>query len=219
MRYALYFLLLIAAFHPVTASAEGYIERLLHRPVPGGVAVVPLGAASQAPRVVYKGNRVMVLRDTDQQDFSVAEFWNERGVERTEFLGAIIERLDRYGWQHTGIHVRPSGQPADRDERRRAHDDLAHLTAGRLLERERHDLAMLRDLLWLETGPALRVRVSPFGDGAAEILVLRPLDDDPARWEALVRPSRRLAVRSITTGFASAPARSWNASRQASARL
>jgi S-adenosylmethionine:tRNA ribosyltransferase-isomerase len=35
--------------------------------------------------------------------------------------------------------------------------------------------------------------------GAAEILVLRPLEDDPARWEALVRPSRRLAVGDVVT--------------------
>ncbi len=35
--------------------------------------------------------------------------------------------------------------------------------------------------------------------GAAEILVLRPLEDDPGRWEALVRPSRRLAVGDVVT--------------------
>ena len=33
------------------------------------------------------------------------------------------------------------------------------------------------------------------GGGAAEVLVLRPLDDDSGRWEALVRPSRRLPRR------------------------
>jgi S-adenosylmethionine:tRNA ribosyltransferase-isomerase len=32
------------------------------------------------------------------------------------------------------------------------------------------------------------------GGGSAEILLLRPLDDGPDRWEALVRPSRRIAV-------------------------
>jgi S-adenosylmethionine:tRNA ribosyltransferase-isomerase len=37
------------------------------------------------------------------------------------------------------------------------------------------------------------------GGGAAEILVLRSLEDDPARWEALVRPSRRLGVGAIVT--------------------
>ncbi len=35
--------------------------------------------------------------------------------------------------------------------------------------------------------------------GAAEILVLRPLSEDAQRWEALVRPSRRLAVGAVIT--------------------
>ena len=36
----------------------------------------------------------------DDQEFSLLEYWNERGVERTDFLRLIIERLDRQGWQH-----------------------------------------------------------------------------------------------------------------------
>lgn len=39
-----------------------------------------------------------------------------------------------------------------------------------------------------------RLRGTRPGGGAAEILVLRPLDGRPDAWEALVRPSRRLAV-------------------------
>ena len=35
--------------------------------------------------------------------------------------------------------------------------------------------------------------------GRAEILVLRPLEGDPERWEALVRPSRRLAAGEVVT--------------------
>ena len=35
--------------------------------------------------------------------------------------------------------------------------------------------------------------------GAAEVLVLRPVADDPSCWEALVRPSRRLAVGDVVT--------------------
>ena len=62
---------------------------------------------------------------------------------------------------------------------------------------------------WLEPGDLLVVndsRVIPArlagvrsGGGAAEILVLRPLDTDPDRWEALVRPSRRLRVGDVVT--------------------
>jgi len=35
--------------------------------------------------------------------------------------------------------------------------------------------------------------------GAAEVLVLRPLSEDAQRWEALARPSRRLAVGAVIT--------------------
>ncbi|MVW79581.1 peptidoglycan DD-metalloendopeptidase family protein [Bordetella sp. 02P26C-1] len=53
------------------ALAEGYISRKLNTPVPGGVAVVPLGAAPHAPTVNYDGRRVMVLRDSDEQWIAV----------------------------------------------------------------------------------------------------------------------------------------------------
>ncbi len=70
--------------------------------------------------------------------------------------------------------------------------------------------ARFRDIgRWLGTGDLLVVndsRVLPArlvgerpGGGVAEVLVLRPLGDDPRLWEALVRPSRRLAVGSFVT--------------------
>jgi S-adenosylmethionine:tRNA ribosyltransferase-isomerase len=46
--------------------------------------------------------------------------------------------------------------------------------------------------------PARLVGERP-GGGAAEVLVLRALPDDAQRWEALVRPSRRLAEGSFVT--------------------
>ena len=46
--------------------------------------------------------------------------------------------------------------------------------------------------------PARLVGERP-GGGAAELLILRTLPDDPQQWEALVRPSRRLAVGSFIT--------------------
>lgn len=48
------------------AHAESFISRLLNRPVPGGVAVVPLGASAQPPGVTYDGKPVMVLQDDSQ---------------------------------------------------------------------------------------------------------------------------------------------------------
>jgi S-adenosylmethionine:tRNA ribosyltransferase-isomerase len=62
---------------------------------------------------------------------------------------------------------------------------------------------------WLRPGDLLVVndsRVMPArlpgtrsSGGRAEILVLRPLEGDPDRWEALVRPSRRMAVGDFVT--------------------
>jgi S-adenosylmethionine:tRNA ribosyltransferase-isomerase len=70
--------------------------------------------------------------------------------------------------------------------------------------------ARFRDIgRWLGAGDLLVVndsRVIPArlpgqrpGGGAAEILVLRPMDDGTGRWEALVRPSRRLPAGSSVT--------------------
>jgi len=57
---------------------------------------------------------------------------------------------------------------------------------------------------WLAAGDVLvvndsrvipaRLRARRPGGGRAEVLVLRPLDGDPGRWEALVRPSGRIPV-------------------------
>ena len=62
---------------------------------------------------------------------------------------------------------------------------------------------------WLNPGDLLvvndsrvlpaRLRAVRDGGGAAEILVLRPLDADPQQWEAMVRPSRRLRVGELVT--------------------
>ncbi|MFW7341348.1 peptidoglycan DD-metalloendopeptidase family protein [Pollutimonas sp. H1-120] len=56
---------------PAAVLAQGYMARVLHHPVPGGVAVIPLGTAEQAPKVFYGKDRVMVLRDSDQQWIAV----------------------------------------------------------------------------------------------------------------------------------------------------
>lgn len=44
-----------------------------------------------------------------------------------------------------------------------------------------------------------RLRGTRPGGGAAELLILRPLDDGSGRWEALARPSRRLANGALVT--------------------
>jgi len=47
----------------LNAQADSYITRLLNKPVPGGVAVVDLGAAAQAPRASYGGKPVLVVKE------------------------------------------------------------------------------------------------------------------------------------------------------------
>jgi murein DD-endopeptidase MepM/ murein hydrolase activator NlpD len=47
------------------AYADSYISRLLNKPVPGGVAVVDLGPAAQAPKATWQGKPVLVIKDQD----------------------------------------------------------------------------------------------------------------------------------------------------------
>jgi murein DD-endopeptidase MepM/ murein hydrolase activator NlpD len=47
------------------AHADSYISRLLNKPVPGGVAVVDLGPATQAPKATWQGKPVLVVKDQD----------------------------------------------------------------------------------------------------------------------------------------------------------
>src|SRR5690606_8414144 len=54
------------------AWAQGYVARTLDKPVPGGVAVVPLGESESAPVVEYAGKRLLVMKDSDQQWVALA---------------------------------------------------------------------------------------------------------------------------------------------------
>lgn len=47
------------------ACADSYLSRLLNKPVPGGVAVVDLGTAAQAPKATWQGKPVLVVKDQD----------------------------------------------------------------------------------------------------------------------------------------------------------
>ncbi len=73
---------------------------------------------------------------------------------------------------------------------------LAPRTFGELGEELRAgDLLVVNDSRVI---PAL-LRAERVGGGAAEVLLLRPIDYQTGRWEALVRPSRRLKQGSILT--------------------
>src|SRR5690606_28762231 len=55
-----------------SAWAQGYVARTLHQPVPGGVAVVALGAGDVAPVAQYDGKPALVMRDSDGQWVALA---------------------------------------------------------------------------------------------------------------------------------------------------
>lgn len=60
-------ILCFALFLALPAHAEGFISRLLHKPVPGGVAVVDLGASASAPSATYQGKPVLVIHEDQQR--------------------------------------------------------------------------------------------------------------------------------------------------------
>ncbi|MNF28058.1 Murein DD-endopeptidase MepM [compost metagenome] len=64
--------LLIALCLPVSSAlAEGFLSRLLDKPVPGGVAVVDLGEAAGRPVARYQGKPVLVVREDGRRWIAV----------------------------------------------------------------------------------------------------------------------------------------------------
>jgi murein DD-endopeptidase MepM/ murein hydrolase activator NlpD len=60
-------LLLLTLCLALPAHAEGFISRLLNKPVPGGVAVVDLGASASAPSATYQGKPVLVVYEDSKR--------------------------------------------------------------------------------------------------------------------------------------------------------
>ena len=68
--------LLLALFlalpaHVPPVQAEGFLSRLLDKPVPGGVAVVDLGDAAERPAARYQGKPVLVVREDGRRWIAV----------------------------------------------------------------------------------------------------------------------------------------------------
>lgn len=61
------FSLLLLTWLALPAHAEGFISRLLNKPVPGGVAVVDLGTGDAAPSVRYQNKPVLVIKEDQQR--------------------------------------------------------------------------------------------------------------------------------------------------------
>ena len=59
--------LLFSLAFSLPVQAEGFITRLLNKPVPGGVAVVGLGSSTTPPLVRYQGKPALVIREDGQR--------------------------------------------------------------------------------------------------------------------------------------------------------
>ncbi len=64
-------LILAALIASLPARAEGFLTRLLDKPVPGGVAVIDLGDGHERPVARYQGRPVLVLREAQRRWIAV----------------------------------------------------------------------------------------------------------------------------------------------------
>jgi len=129
---------LLLALAALPARAEGFISRLLDKPVPGGVAVIPLGDAAQAPQASYRGRPVMVLREDGQRWIAVVgiPLDTEPGAQtlRVDSDGGRVLRFDvrakTYAAQHITLknkrQVSPNPQDLARIERELAEQTAAY---------------------------------------------------------------------------------------------
>ena len=80
------FTLITLFYLALPAHAQGFITRLLDQPVPGGVAVVDLGAAAKAPSATYQGKPLLVIREDGQRWIAIVglPLSTKPGTERIE---------------------------------------------------------------------------------------------------------------------------------------
>ena len=136
-RILLFFALLAVS---AAVRAEGYITRMLNKPVPGGVAVVQLGQALQAPVAHLGERRVMVLREASGEWIAVAGISLDTPPGSTQTLTVEQDGARRgldfrvgskkYVAQHITVknpqHVNPSPENLKRFERERDEQQAAY---------------------------------------------------------------------------------------------
>ena len=129
---ALRAMLLLILMGPSFVQAAGYISRLLHQPVPGGVAVVALDNHNidKAPHVTYRDDPVMVLKDSDASWIAVVGIELEtspgqyavhvRDTQGERTVAFSVQKKD-YDVQHIRLrnqrHVTPDPEQVKRYER------------------------------------------------------------------------------------------------------
>ncbi len=72
----------------------------LLQPIARGWARYQGSLRAPSTKLTHRENLRTALRETAESDFSLLEFWNDRGLDRTQFLAFVIERLDAQNWQN-----------------------------------------------------------------------------------------------------------------------
>lgn len=131
------FALLFALTFALPAAADGFITRLLHKPVPGGVAVVPLGEGAEAPTARYQGKPLLVIREDGQRWIAIVgiPLKTAPGTQRIEVDGQprpFEVRPRTYREQHITLknerQVNPNPEDLARIERELAEQNRAYQT-------------------------------------------------------------------------------------------
>ncbi|MEK0362423.1 peptidoglycan DD-metalloendopeptidase family protein [Pseudomonas sp. CBC3] len=130
MPRVIVFLLTLVLTHP--AHAEGFITRLLNKPVPGGVAVVDLGDGATAPQVRYQDKPALVIREDGQHWIAILgiPLTAAPGVQQVEIDGNQrsfkIEQRE-YRAQHITLKNKRQVNP-NPDDLKRIQQELAEQT-------------------------------------------------------------------------------------------
>lgn len=131
---------LISCLLTAPAWAQSYIERQLHRPVPGGVAVLPLEGRGVVPGASFNGYSVMVVPNAEAGGYlaivGIGQKSNPGRHTLTVNYGTATESLSfevrpkKYREQHIKLssnrHVNPSQSDLDRYSREAAEQTAAY---------------------------------------------------------------------------------------------
>lgn len=132
-------LLSFTAAFAASSTSAGYIARTLHQAVPGGVAVVPLGAGTDAPVAWYEGAQVMVVQDSNAEWVAVVgidlkaqpgrhrlKVGEQRDVREVEFEVTHKEYASQHLKLKNRAHVSPDPEQLKRYQREYAEQMAAY---------------------------------------------------------------------------------------------
>lgn len=131
---------LIAVLLAAPAWAQSYIEKQLHRPVPGGIAVLPLAERGVVPTATYQGHAVLVVPNTEVggylaivgigQKTKLGQHALTVNYGGTQELVNFEVGAKKYREQHIKLssnrHVNPSQADLDRYKREAAEQTAAY---------------------------------------------------------------------------------------------